>query len=158
MTLIKAASAHKLTETATELYTKNEIENGRIKWEKDLKKIQEDLISVIDEKINRAIEIESSKTSYSASFIISSADLSYADEYNYYHHIILEDYTPKMIDEFMDRFLDIIHQAGYKYKTEFKKHIGISPKLRLAAKDDNCHYDSLNVLWSDVIEEIITEL
>ena len=150
MTLIKADSAHKLTKTATELYTYTEIETSGIQGEKDLKKIQEDLISVIDEKINRAIEIESGKTSYSASFIISSTDLTYADEYNYYH-ITLENYTPKMIDEFIDRLLYLIHQAGYKYKPMFKKHSGISPKLQLAANDTNCHYHSLTVLWNEVI-------
>lgn len=142
--LLTAMQAKELSNQATIKYELEKKEAEKNQWLKDLKIIEETL-STAKETINEAIRQEASKTGFSAPFIISMVDLSYADEYNYYHHIVLEGYSKKMFDEFVDRLINEISLSNFIFKSERNKNIGICPKLK--TMNDELFF-SLNLDWS----------
>lgn len=141
--LLPAIDARAITESATSKQIEKEKIEAENKWLLNLKFVNDKLNERIVE-INSMIGAAAEKTKYDLSFVISMNDLTYADEFNFYNHLIFQDFDREKLQIFIDVFASKLNENNYSGKTVFKTNIGLSPKLKTTADED---YFILEVSW-----------
>jgi hypothetical protein len=142
--IIHATEARKVTNIAVSVLENQlqVLENN--KWLKDLEIINTDLDNIITNIINDAIKNAANEMKYSVEFIISTEDISYADKYFYYTHIILSEYSERMVETFVDKLKTIIEGGGYHWQIAKNNILDLCPKLQVSSYVE---YYFLSVDW-----------